>query len=295
MADERNFYYDLAILAKFGDINFLKVARGNLALTVGDYYQELLKFEAFIPKISEAFARIAGGTASEEDFQNMTIAKECLKKIGLTKVVPEIDDIFAALQKNRIQHAANTAAKALEDFNRLARRILASKKIGKPEPFQTEEPEEGGDTEKPDFEAQALNDTLLKLEKEEDTRKLKVLAIDDAPVMITTISAVLEEEYKVYGMTNPTMLEKFLSQITPDLFLLDYEMPERNGFELIPIIRNFEEHKDTPIIFLTSMGTMDHVSAALKLGARDFIVKPFQGENLIEKVKKHSVRKKLLF
>jgi PleD family two-component response regulator len=130
------------------------------------------------------------------------------------------------------------------------------------------------------------------LETEDSARKLRILAIDDAPVILKTLSTLLSDEYKVYGMSNPTMLEKFLHQITPELFLLDYKMPELSGFDCIPIIRSFEEHKNTPIIFLTSLGTPDHVSAALAMGAADFIVKPFQGNILREKIAKHIVRKK---
>ena len=89
------------------------------------------------------------------------------------------------------------------------------------------------------------------------------------------------------------MVEKFLQQITPELFLLDYKMPELSGFDLIPIIRSFEAHKDTPIIFLTSMATAEYVTNAFALGACDYIVKPFQGKQLREKINKHIVRKKL--
>jgi PleD family two-component response regulator len=131
------------------------------------------------------------------------------------------------------------------------------------------------------------------LDHEEATRKLRILAVDDSPSMIKTISAALEKDYKVYGMTNPAMMENFLQQITPDLFLLDYEMPELSGFDLVPIIRKCELHTDTPIIFLTHSGTLDHVSAAYALGASDFIVKPFQDTVLREKIAKHIVRKKL--
>ena len=98
--------------------------------------------------------------------------------------------------------------------------------------------------------------------------------------------------YKVFKLPKPEMLESVLAQVTPDLFLLDYRMPGLSGFDLIPIIRRFEEHKDTPVIFLTSEGTMDHVSAAMALGACDFIVKPFQADMLCQKVAKHIVRKK---
>ena len=120
-----------------------------------------------------------------------------------------------------------------------------------------------------------------------------ILAVDDSAVMLKTISSLLSKEYKVYGMTDPTRLEIFLKQITPELFLLDYKMPLRSGFDLIPIIRGFKEHKETPIIFLTSEGTSDHVSGALSLGACDFMVKPFQENILLEKIAKHIVRKKL--
>jgi DNA-binding response OmpR family regulator len=64
-------------------------------------------------------------------------------------------------------------------------------------------------------------------------------------------------------------------------------MPDINGFELVDIIRSFEEHKDTPIIFLTAMGTAHHVTTAVSLGAVDYIVKPPDAEALKEKVAKH--------
>jgi putative two-component system response regulator len=87
------------------------------------------------------------------------------------------------------------------------------------------------------------------------------------------------------------MLENVLKQVDPDLFLLDCQMPGLNGFELIPIIRGFEAHRDTPIIFLTSEGTIDNLTAAVGFGACDFIVKPFNPEQLLEKVEKHIARR----
>jgi CheY-like chemotaxis protein len=94
-------------------------------------------------------------------------------------------------------------------------------------------------------------------------------------------------------LSKSTELEKVLQKLTPDLFLLDYLMPERTGFELIPVIRSFEEHKDTPIIFLTSIGTIDNVTSALALGASGFVIKPFDPNTLREKIAKHIVKKKL--
>ena len=119
-----------------------------------------------------------------------------------------------------------------------------------------------------------------------------ILIIDDSPVILKTISLVLSDKYKVFTLAKPEMLGNMLEQITPELFLLDYKMPGITGFELIPIIRRHMEHKDTPIIFLTSAGTVDNVASAIMLGACDFIVKPAQPEILREKIAEHIKRKK---
>ena len=240
-----------------------------------------------------ALTRISTLEANESDLQDMTDLNDLLEEIGCVNLMPAIENIIMAGKRGHAKFAADCAKKTLEDFNRLQARIMAAKRTGKPETPSGTADEDGMFYE--NFKTQLLKEALPLIEQEEAARKLRILAIDDAPVMIKTISSVLSDEYKVYGMTNPTMLEKFLKQITPDLFLLDYQMPEINGFELVPVIRNFEEHKETPIIFLTSLGTIEHVSAALALGASDFIVKPFQGDNLREKVAKHIVRKKFLF
>jgi PleD family two-component response regulator len=138
------------------------------------------------------------------------------------------------------------------------------------------------------------NSTILSCLKELDEKgtdhKLLILAVDDSPAILESVSAVLGNEYSVFKLPKPMMLENVLKQVTPNLFLLDYQMPERNGFELVPIIRGLMGHKFTPIIFLTSEGTMDNIKTAVGLGACDFIVKPFNPDQLREKVAKHIVR-----
>ena len=117
-----------------------------------------------------------------------------------------------------------------------------------------------------------------------------VLAVDDAPDILKAVHSMLHDKYKVFTLPKPEKLKSFLSKTTPDLFLLDYQMPEINGFDLIPIIREFPEHKDTPIIFLTSEGTAEHLTVAVDLGVSDFIVKPFEMNVLRQKVAK-SIRR----
>ena len=288
MGDE-NKNFDLVSLIRMGDVDVHRVIRNNPAVRVTDLMYLLQKFENQVPKGRDALGRIASLEADGSDLNVLTETASSLTEIGCTKLIPAFEEIVKVGTRGRASYAAENAKKALDDFDRLCTRIMSAKKAA-----ATIDDTGGNNISAGDFSKKSLKEAIVLLEKQEATRKLRILAIDDAPVMIKTISAVLNTEYKVYGMTDPTMVEKFLEQITPDLFLLDYQMPKINGFELIPVIRKFEEHKDTPIIFLTSLGTVDYVSSALALGARDFIVKPFQSDNLLEKVGRHIVRRKLI-
>jgi CheY-like chemotaxis protein len=113
-----------------------------------------------------------------------------------------------------------------------------------------------------------------------------VLAIDDSPDVLKAVYSMLRDIYKVFALPKPEKLKDFLAKTTPDVFLLDYQMPDISGFDLIPLIRAFPEHKETPIIFLTSAGTIEHLTVAIDLGASDFIVKPFEKDVLRTKVAK---------
>ena len=114
-----------------------------------------------------------------------------------------------------------------------------------------------------------------------------VLAIDDSPTLLHEINHALNDIYSVYTLPVPDQLENILSMVVPDLFILDYNMPRITGFELFPLIRKHPEHSDTPILFLTTEGTPDHVYAAIMLGASAFMVKPLNDVLLREKVGSH--------
>jgi len=120
-----------------------------------------------------------------------------------------------------------------------------------------------------------------------DANKPVILAVDDVSSMLRAIQYALHDKYKVYMLSKSEDVIDFLRNKTPDLFLLDYLMPVFNGFDLIPIIRALPQHNDTPIIIITTEGTLDHVHEAMSLGASDFIVKPFKPKELVEKVARH--------
>jgi CheY-like chemotaxis protein len=286
--------FDLPALLKLGCPDIRMASKNNPAMCIDEYYHSLSKFLSNAPNIIKTLNKIAILEGDKIDFQIVANTEMLLRSIGCNKFMQTIDDIVKSGKMGHYEFSALYAEKLSEDMQELYIRTKTAEK--KQEAKPDGEAANAGNQNLPAPLAGKipLSKTVALMEQEEATRKMRVLAIDDSPVMLQTIASILSDNYTVYRMINPTMLKKFLEQITPELFLLDYKMPILSGFDLIPIIRNFEEHKNTPIVFLTSEGTSDHVSAALTLGARDFIIKPFQPETLREKVARHIVRKNLL-
>jgi len=121
-----------------------------------------------------------------------------------------------------------------------------------------------------------------------------ILAVDDNISILKSMHALLCGDFKVCTLPNPERIKELLRSVEPDLFILDCNMPILSGFDLVPIIRKHPEHQDTPIIFLTSEGTMDTVNAALHTGASDFMVKPVDDAKLKERVAHHLTNYKTL-
>ena len=267
-----------------------KIADRNLFLTVGEYFTLLYRFKSEGPRASEALGELSCGSNDRACLRVVQDIKDLLEEMGCKKWPLILSDVVTAVKKNNLDLSADCAKSIVEPFTELYNKIVGTEYSGKsPEFFTTGEATNVIETTP--FSAQTLVKYLDKLEREENDRKLRILVVDDSSATIKAVFAALSSEYKVYGMSDSMMLEKFLSQVTPELFLLDYKMPERTGFELIPIIRGYEEHKNTPIIILTAMGSIDHISASHSLGACDFIVKPFNEEVLRKKIAKHIKKK----
>ena len=114
----------------------------------------------------------------------------------------------------------------------------------------------------------------------------KILVTDDAAFMRMMLKDILTKAgYEVAEADNgKTMLEKYESE-KPDLVTLDITMPEMDGLEAL---RNLKaNHPESVVIMCSAMGQQAMVVDAIRSGARDFIVKPFQGDKVIESVKKH--------
>ena len=270
--------FDLKILLMKGDLNVRQAAESEPSLTVGEYFELLTGFIELAPAALLSLSKFAEINENVKDWRNIEAVILSLNQLRSVKYLPDLYAVSNARSKGDSRLAALHAKTMIDDFNSFYLQIISAKTDALPDGA-------------PGVQA-SLKKLIQFYDDEEANRKMMVLAVDDSPSILTAIEAVLNKTYKVFKLPKPEMLESILTQVTPDLFLLDYRMPELSGFDLVPIIRKCNEHKVTPIIFLTSEGTMDHVSAAIALGACDFIVKPFQADMLLQKIAKHIVRKK---
>ena len=115
--------------------------------------------------------------------------------------------------------------------------------------------------------------------------RFKILVIDDEPILRESLETALKtSNYDVVtARTGEEGLERFKKE-NPDLVLLDHWLPGINGDEVLRSIK--EDDADIPIIIMTAQGSIEMAVNSMKMGAFDFLIKPFdleQVENLIKK------------
>lgn len=119
--------------------------------------------------------------------------------------------------------------------------------------------------------------------------ELNIMIVDDS----VSVRRVMENLVKSNGWKpmvakdGVDALEILQSQDrVPDMFLLDVEMPRMDGYELLSTLRGMPETQDIPIVMVTSRSGEKHRQKAFSLGATDYLVKPYQDEQLINLVKR---------
>lgn len=121
----------------------------------------------------------------------------------------------------------------------------------------------------------------------------KILIIEDDELIIKILKFILNKEgYQLSVVMDGLSAVEQIHSINPDMVITDLMLPYKSGLEVIRFVKeNFEK---TPIIVLSSLGEEEHsVSEAFKLGADDFIAKPFNPNELILRVKRllnHSLK-----
>lgn len=116
--------------------------------------------------------------------------------------------------------------------------------------------------------------------------KKSILVVDDAAIILRRITEALGEYYDVVTANSGTRALKYLETNKPDLILLDIQMPAKDGFETLREIRTMEGLGDIPVIMLTGVESKRYVVEGVKLGIRDYILKPFTTKDLMERIQR---------
>lgn len=113
----------------------------------------------------------------------------------------------------------------------------------------------------------------------------KILLVDDAAFMRMMVKDTLSKNgyTNIVEAANGEEAVKMYDQERPDLVLMDITMPQMDGIEALRIMRR--NHPEAVVIMCSAMGQESIVVDAVKLGARDFIVKPFKPDRIMKAVR----------
>ncbi len=114
--------------------------------------------------------------------------------------------------------------------------------------------------------------------------KLKILAVDDNIINLATIEQELKDKYEVITVNSGARAIRYLNKDKPDLVLLDVQMALMDGIETLKEMRTMENGVTIPVIMLTSKKDRETVIEGSKLGILDYVVKPFDTQDLQERI-----------
>jgi two-component system, OmpR family, alkaline phosphatase synthesis response regulator PhoP len=115
--------------------------------------------------------------------------------------------------------------------------------------------------------------------------KKKILVVDDEQNIVDLLSIVLKGEgYDVVSSNNGVDALKKAQKENPDLVILDVNMPQLDGWNVLSSIRASENTRKTPVLMCTNKDLVSDVERAEVLGATGYIAKPFEIERVLKKV-----------
>jgi CheY-like chemotaxis protein len=119
-----------------------------------------------------------------------------------------------------------------------------------------------------------------------DGEKKNILIVDDDEIQLEHAKFMLQNDYTILtAKSGKEAVDYFLHQAAPHLVLLDILMPNMDGWETFNQIRGLSLLQNVPIAFLTSLNGTEEEKRAMEMGAADYIMKPFNKEDLLNRVK----------
>ena len=108
-----------------------------------------------------------------------------------------------------------------------------------------------------------------------EEKQNSVLIADDDNTNISALTQILSPEYKIYAAKSGPEAIKAAEKYLPDVIMLDIIMPGMDGYEVISVLKNSKKTQNIPVIFISGLNNDEDEKKGLKLGAADYITKPF--------------------
>ena len=121
-----------------------------------------------------------------------------------------------------------------------------------------------------------------KKQEEQPPAKKHVLVVDDDPMMLKLIREQLKDTYTVATAISGNLALKFLENKKTDLVILDYEMPDENGAEVLKKIRDNDATSNLPVVFLTGISDREKIQNVLSFKPQGYLLKPIEREKLLQ-------------
>ena len=121
-----------------------------------------------------------------------------------------------------------------------------------------------------------------------------IFIVDDNKSNLYSAKTALEGVYRTYALLSADRMFKIADKITPDLILLDIDMPETDGFEAMRILKSDDRWREIPVVFLTSRNDAEAEIHGFEMGALDFISKPISPPVLIKRIETHLETDKII-
>jgi len=119
-----------------------------------------------------------------------------------------------------------------------------------------------------------------------NAKKKTILLVDDSAANLTVANALLSDIYTVYTAISGMRMFKLLDKIRPDLILLDIEMPEMDGYEVLERLKGDPDTAGIPVIFLTAHSAEENEGQSLPDGAAGYVTKPFASRLLLDSIER---------
>jgi len=120
-----------------------------------------------------------------------------------------------------------------------------------------------------------------------EIKRQKIMLVDDNTVNLTVGKNALIDKYDVFTIPSGEKLLKILERTIPDLILLDIDMPDMTGYDVIKILKANPDTAKIPVVFLTAKTDTQDELMGLSLGAIDYIIKPFSPPLLQKRIEVH--------